>query len=191
MDEAVRTLNLPEDQEEAQEMLETAISEASAGSDRTAKFRRRDDLRDLSALLVKRYPGRLGNVFPTQIAFLVNTEDKPVNKGRAALAKTFRLSARYEYLTGYTHVVEFYSQNTEHLTNRQLTLLLYHELLHIGEEGKLQGHDVEEFGEIVDTFGRQVLDYRRDDLPDILEEGFEWRLSRLTLFDSPRAEAQS
>ena len=188
MDETARTLEF-ESVEEAAEAFDR-VAAALGDPDRTAKFRRRDDLRELAARLVKRFPGRLGQVYPTQIAFLVNTEDRPVNRGRTALAKTFRLSARYEFLTGYTHVIEFYKQHIGHLTNNQLTVLLYHELLHIGEEGKLQGHDVEEFGEIVDTFGRQAFEHERDDVPDILDEAFEWRLGKPTLFDRPEAERE-
>ena len=161
------------------------------GNERTARYRHREDLRDLAARLCEKFPSRLGNVYPTQIAFLTNGEDKPVNKGRRALAKCFRLSPREEFLTGYTHVVEFYTWHTSHLSANQLTLLLYHELLHIGEEGKLQAHDVEEFGEVIDTFGREVLDYRNERLPDILDETFDWGgIRRPTLFDGQREAAQ-
>ena len=182
-------LNLAPEEQEEQIRKGLAGLPHITGNERTDKFQKREDLRQLAAMLCKRYPGRLGNVFPTQIAFLVNLEDKPISKGRAALAKTFRMSARYEFLTGYTHVIEFYSQHTTYLTNNQLTVLLYHELLHIGEEGKLQGHDVEEFGEIVDAFGRTVLDYQREDIPDILDEAFEWKLSKPTLFDASEVQA--
>ena len=176
--------------EEAKDAL-AAAEQPLAGNERTAKYTEREDLRDLAARLVEKFPGRLGNVYPTQIAFLSNSDDMPRNKGRACMAKTFRLSARYEFLTGYTHVVEFYPLNCGHLSDRQLTILLYHELLHIGEEGKLQGHDVEEFGEVIDTFGREVLDYRNERLPDILDETFDWGgIRRPTLFDAQEA-AQS
>ena len=191
MDETARTLDFVDtDAEESAAELEQAAEQMAEG-DRTARYRLREDLQELAARLVKHYPGRLGTVFPTDIVFVVDEESKPKSKGKSVYARTQRMSALNQFLTGYTHVIVFFASNIEHLTNRQLTLLLYHELLHIGEEGKLQGHDVEEFGEIVDTFGRQILDYRRDDLPDILDEGFEWRLSRPTLFDSPRTEAQS
>jgi hypothetical protein len=190
MDEMARNLEFGSTEEAAAEQLEQAAEEM-AQDDRTARYRMREDLRDLAARLVTKYPGRLGEVFPTEIAFVVDEESKPRSKGKPMYSRTQRLSALNEFLAGgYTHVVCFFTQNTEHLSNRQLTLLLYHELLHIGEEGKLQGHDVEEFGEVIDTFGRGVLDYRNERLPDILDEGFEWRLGKPTLFDKSSSEAQ-
>lgn len=176
--------------EEAAEAFDAAAEQANA-NDRTAKYTLREDLRDLAARLRERFPGRLGSVFPTKIAFLSNSEDMPKSKGRECMAKTFRISARYAFLTGYSHVIEFYPLNCGHLTNNQLTVLLYHELLHIGEEGRIQGHDVEEFGEVIDSFGRTVLDCKRDDIPDILDEDFDWKLRRPTLFDAKAGEGQS
>ncbi len=158
--------------------------------ERTAKYKWEDALRELAEKLRRRYPGELATVKPGQIGFMVNLADAPKKGGRGRLACCRRVPGWVQYLTGLTHVIELFKENCKHLQGNQLTLVLYHELRHIGEEGKLRIHDTEEFGEILDTFGHHPFRAmpEGEDVDDILLPDFSWaEIRQPTLFDEADA----
>ncbi len=54
-----------------------------------------------------------------------------------------------------TFYIVIYTPNCEHFTQRQYEILLEHELLHVGDNGKIIPHDYEDFKQITDKYGTE------------------------------------
>lgn len=68
-------------------------------------------------------------------------------------------------------IIEFYSASTEGKSKEWEAILMFHELQHIGEDGKLVEHDVEDFYSVLNNVG---VDWTADrNLPDILKKKIE------------------
>ena len=80
------------------------------------------------------------------------------------------------------------------MSREQLILLIYHELRHIGhDEGKIIHHDVEDWSNIVATFGT-AWSTTKEEIINIIDDEFEsenWMQimptrRQITLFDKAR-----
>lgn len=96
------------------------------------------------------------------VAICAMESDKAKKKsgGRAVLGECFRVKPLYVYFCPYDFLIVIYSQNVHGLTEDQLRILMYHELLHVGmKETKggppyfIRPHDMEDFRTIVDCNG--------------------------------------
>lgn len=54
-----------------------------------------------------------------------------------------------------TFYIVIYTPNCEHFTQKQYEILLEHELLHVGDKGKIVPHDYEDFKQITDKYGTE------------------------------------
>lgn len=75
--------------------------------------------------------------------------------GRMVLGECIKPSGLLTYYCDYDFIITIYEPNIEYLLfdEAQIEILLHHELLHIDYDGDLKGHDIEEHGEILDTYG--------------------------------------
>ena len=91
-----------------------------------------------------------------KIGYCVSDYDKIAN-GRIVYAECVKVKALYHAYIPYDFIIVFYDPNTEQMSEDQLDILMYHELLHIdmdpGGKLKLRPHDVEEFIPIIDKYG--------------------------------------
>ncbi len=55
-----------------------------------------------------------------------------------------------------------------YMTQKQLNLLIYHELRHIDRDGTVRKHDIEDFKEIINNFGLEWANPGAE-IKDILE----------------------
>lgn len=53
----------------------------------------------------------------------------------------------------YDYLIVIYEPNISGFSTGQLQILIYHELLHIGEDGYIRNHDVVDFYEILRPYG--------------------------------------
>ena len=65
-------------------------------------------------------------------------------------------------------IIEFYSVHTAHKSENYLAVLMLHELMHIGGNGKLVDHDIQDFRDILRGVGAEWAADR--DIPDILTD---------------------
>ena len=93
------------------------------------------------------------------IGYLESDRAKKKN-GRACLAECIKVSATYKAFVPHDFLIVVYMPNVDGMTERQLEILMYHELLHVGmtEDGEdvkyiVNPHDVEEFRTIIDRYG--------------------------------------
>ncbi len=102
--------------------------------------------------------------------------DKPKSK-LVKYAVTRRLSPLLQYLTRKQYVIEVFQDACQNFSREQRQLLMYHELKHIAEDGKLTKHDIEEWGQVTRSIGADWAVTQRS-LPDILAPDFDWSLWR-------------
>lgn len=94
-----------------------------------------------------------------RIAYLESDEEKAA-KGKTVCADCNLVSKKYKWCCDYDFFIVVYEPNITDFTPEQIEILLLHELMHCGIsfDGKeptyyIVPHDVEDFREILDTYG--------------------------------------
>lgn len=82
------------------------------------------------------------------------SSDKP-KKGHKSIirADCHKVQERYKDFCPFDYLVTVYEPNVEGFSDRQIGILLHHELLHINRDGSLNPHDVNEFRQIIEEYG--------------------------------------
>ena len=89
------------------------------------------------------------------IICLASDLEKKTN-GKVILGQTEKISDKYKWGIPCDFTITFFEPNISHMTNQQLRILMYHELLHVGvEEDRLfiRPHDPEDFKAVIEQFG--------------------------------------
>ena len=94
------------------------------------------------------------------IIYLSSTHKKTAN-GKTTKAECEKVSEKYKWGIPCDYTITVFEPNCEGMTEDQIRILLFHELLHIKIEFKDDGtesyginpHDLEDFKEIIDRFG--------------------------------------
>lgn len=94
-----------------------------------------------------------------EVGFLYCDTEKQL-AGNVVMADCTKTNGLLKYYSGYDFIITVYEPNIMDLTEAQLQILIYHELLHIGLEGKLRPHNVQDFYSILHLYG---LDWIYDD----------------------------
>lgn len=94
-----------------------------------------------------------------RIAFLSSDKEKITNR-RRILADCRKVSDIYSWCCHYDFMITVYEPNIVTLNDKQLEILLIHELHHVGidNEGEepsfyIVPHDIEEFWSVIDAYG--------------------------------------
>ena len=90
-----------------------------------------------------------------KIAWLASDKEKKVN-GKIRFAEAGKVSAQYDWCCDYDFTITVFEPNVEYMTDKQIEILLEHELRHIGvKDGhkSILPHDAEEFTEIIRKYG--------------------------------------
>lgn len=101
-----------------------------------------------------------------KIAYLASNHEMKKN-GRAVLGQCEKVAEKYKWAIPYDFTITVFLPNVERLTEKQLQILLYHELLHVGvdqdgneERYSIVPHDIEDFEAIILEYG---LDWSSDE----------------------------
>lgn len=94
------------------------------------------------------------------IIFL-SSEHKKVSSGKKILGQCEKVADKYKWGIPCDFTITVFEPNVEGLTEEQLRILIFHELLHVGIEFNSDGtetysvlpHDLEDFKYIIDRFG--------------------------------------
>ena len=84
-----------------------------------------------------------------------------ISKGRLVLGECIVVKEVYRWCCPYDFLIVIYGPNTAGMTEEQMKILLYHELLHVQVDYDRNGnpvyktnpHDVEDFRVILDRYG--------------------------------------
>lgn len=88
------------------------------------------------------------------------------SNGVPVLADIRAVTGIMRHYCDYHYIITVYEPNVMGLSEEQLQLVVFHELLHISTDGKLRSHDVQDFRTILEEFGLNWL--HDDELPSIL-----------------------
>lgn len=95
-----------------------------------------------------------------KIIYLVSNQTKK-SGGGTVHGECEKIPAKYKWAINADFTITLFSPNNTHMTEKQLEILLFHELLHIGIEPADDGgenysiipHDMEDFKIVIDKYG--------------------------------------
>ena len=96
-----------------------------------------------------------------KIAFLDSDQSKKVDKDKLVLGECEKVAAKNKWAISYDFTITLFTPNLVGLSEDQIRIVLFHELLHVGIEPGPDGdelysvrkHDLEDFKLIIDRFG--------------------------------------
>jgi len=94
------------------------------------------------------------------IDFLESDKEKKSN-GKRTYAECKHLNELEQFYSGMDFAIIVYEPNAALLDETQLRILIYHELLHVGKNGKVNPHDVEDFAAVINRFGSNWAKMKR------------------------------
>lgn len=113
---------------------------------------------------------------PDKILFIEDRdweEPKSDKQKRQWIARIRVPNKEFIAVTGYEYILETRNFYIERLQSEQIVAILYHELRHIGKDGDLVQHDIEDWGNMVASLGADWAT-TQGMIKDILEEDFSW-----------------
>lgn len=94
-----------------------------------------------------------------RIAYLASDHELKKN-GKVVYGQCEKIAEKYKWIIPYDFTITLFSPNIERLTDKQIEILIYHELLHVGIEFdgnetrySIIPHDVEDFKAIIQRYG--------------------------------------
>lgn len=111
-----------------------------------ATFSEAEDLKQIAKHLIDRYD-RLGHIELDEVLFFWEEETIP-----KALAKFYKFGdSPIGFFTDALYAVVVYRQNVDYMSPEQITMLIYHELMHHPfTDDKCVDHDVKDFRALLD-----------------------------------------
>jgi predicted metallopeptidase len=102
-------------------------------------------------------------------------KDKPIVYATMGSASK-KMKDIYENITNkkIKYILTIISSHCEDLSENQKKVLLFHELLHISDKGKIRDHDLKDYEIIISRFGTRYLDVSHKSIEDILSDDFSW-----------------
>lgn len=131
----------------------------------------------------------LRHINPDEILFLEDSKYTPKSAKNIWKARVKKAAKQLTEFTGYRFIIETRKYFTEKMTQEQILVLIYHELRHIDSDGSIQKHDIEDWNNIIATFG-VGWDVAKKEIKDILSDNFEdWDMllkteKQLSLYDN-------
>lgn len=95
------------------------------------------------------------------ICYLSSEHDK-TQDGQLVLGQCERIQEKYKWAMPCDFTITLFEPNIENLTEEQIRIVIFHELLHVGirtnfdtgeEEYYINPHDVEDFRAVIDRYG--------------------------------------
>ena len=90
---------------------------------------------------------------PITIVYLESTLKKR-SKGNMTLGQCEKVTEKYKWSVPADFTITLFAPNIQGMTEEQIRILIFHELLHIGKDfASTRPHDLEDFKYIIDRFG--------------------------------------
>ncbi len=134
---------------------------------------RNDFYRPIAARLAEKFE-ELSHIAPGSILWLQNVSWEPPKSGHAWqwVARCKKAPPMLKSAWGYSFIIEVRDWFFVRMSREQAVALIYHEMRHIGEDGEILHHDLEDWSNLVATFGQAWAD-RDHVVADLLAEDFE------------------
>jgi len=114
------------------------------------------DIREMAEQIIEAKE-ELGHVRDFSVDYLWNDVEVKTKKG-PVLARCYKPTGLERYYCDHDFVVVVYEPNVIDMSEAHLQVIIYHELLHIGEDGKLKDHDINDFRKIIEKYGYDWID---------------------------------
>ncbi len=142
------------------------------------KFRINESYRPIAAALIEKYP-ELNHIAVESILFVEDTESAKKNKGQTVFAQIGTIPEKWSdivYQTSgqpFDYLLEIFKINMAMMSREQIIALVYHELRHIGKDGKIIDHEISDWTNMVEKLG---VDWNvtRGVIPDLLATDVDW-----------------
>lgn len=144
----------------------------------TGKFLINESYRPIAAALIKKYP-ELNHIAADSILFVEDTESVKKNKGQTVFAQISTIPEKWSdivYQTSgqpFEYLLEIFKINTAMMSREQIIALIYHELRHIGKDGKLVDHEISDWVNMIEKLGAD-WNSTKGYIPDLLDEEVDW-----------------
>jgi len=101
-----------------------------------------------------------------RVVFLESDLPKKADKEKLVLGECEKIPSKNQWAINYDFAITVYEPNIYGMSKKQIEILLFHELLHIGidygdngEVYSVRKHDLEDFKIIIDRFGTEWSDH--------------------------------
>lgn len=169
----------------------TEMSRLVVVNEWTGNYAINESYRPIAEALAMKFD-ELKHIAVTDIIFIDNNEGKGKHKNKIKYAQIGKLPDKWQQiikqLTGrsFYYFIEIFKTNTRNMNREQIVALIYHELRHIGRDGEIVLHDIEDWVNMHYQLGSDWADARRI-IPDLLQDGVNWdNITVPRLFDEPR-----
>lgn len=141
----------------------------------TGKWLINEAYRPIAEQLCRKFTKEIGHIATEEILFIDNGEAKKMAKGKKIFAQIGTIPAKYseivEQMTKkrFYYVMEFFKPHTDQLSKEQIVAVVYHELRHIGSDGKIIDHHITDWIEMIDKLGPAWVS-TKGSIPDLLDE---------------------
>lgn len=142
------------------------------------KFLINESYRLIAAALIKKYP-ELKHIAVNSILFVEDTESVKKSKGKTVFAQISQIPEKWSDIVYQAHgkpfdyLMEIYKINLYQMSQEQVIALIYHELRHIGTDGKIIDHDINDWTNMVEKLGAD-WNVTKGSIPNLLEDGIDW-----------------
>lgn len=142
------------------------------------KYKINESYRSIAAALIEKYP-ELNHIAVESILFVEDTESAKKNKGQTVFAQIGTIPEKWSdivYQTSgqpFDYLLEIFKINMAMMSREQIIALVYHELRHIGKDGKIIDHEISDWTNMVEKLG---LDWAntKGSIPNLLSDGVDW-----------------
>jgi len=142
------------------------------------KFRINESYRPIAQALVKKYE-ELKHIAIDSILFVEDTESAKKNKGQIVFAQISAIPEKWSDIVyqaagqPFDYLLEVFKINIAMMSREQVVALIYHELRHIGKDGKIKNHDIEDWTNMVEKLG---VDWNvtQGSIPNLLDADVDW-----------------
>ena len=144
----------------------------------TGRYFINEAYRPIAKALTEKYE-ELSHISVNNILFIENTNTAKKKSGSAIFAQIGTIPEKWEEIiyqtTGkkFYYMMEIFKVNVFAMSREQIVALIYHELRHIGPDGKLIGHDIEDWSNMVEKLGVN-WGTTFASIPDLLDEDIDW-----------------
>lgn len=95
-----------------------------------------------------------------RIVYLESDAAKKSDRDKLVLGECEKVSSKNRWAINYDFTITLFSPNIEGMSDKQIEIIIFHELLHVGitwgDNGEVyfvKGHDLEDFKCIIDRYG--------------------------------------
>jgi len=156
-------------------MAETKLIQVESFS---GKYFIKESYRPIAQALVKKFD-EISHVVVNNILFVEDQVSTKKKAGKTIFAQISKVPEKWDdiiyQITGrhFDYMMEIYKFNIINMSREQIYALIYHELRHIGTDGKMVDHEINDWINMVEKLGMN-WNTTRAPIPDLLDEGIDW-----------------